>query len=377
VNKYYLEGELIHEISTISYNVYLEDNQYVSEINKISSKDEYDFHLNNSFIQQLNFFKNFNNIDSVYFDNDFLIIATCSKSHIIKFVFDLTNVKINDKITEIIDYMIEKTAKNNGYIVSKYIPYLLKSITMKNVPIVYNEEIDNIKTFFDEVYDNINKEKKGKDIETFYSKKEAFKYSSILSIITAISSGKASIGLSLFILYNISTYLSCKLGDLLVNSYGFNKYIDFCNKVLDGDIELYGELTEALASEFNKRHLIDNFVIDQLDSNEYKLINSSFVVGLFRDLTILNCLNDYFDTSIKIKLLNLGYEYLLYHSNISINDNIIEKLFTKRLNDIEKSIVIPNNIDNISELEMNFVNNNTFEKNNQKVLTPIIFTNNY
>ena len=30
----------------------------------------------------------------------------------IKFVFDLTNIKINDKITEIIDYMIEKIAKN-------------------------------------------------------------------------------------------------------------------------------------------------------------------------------------------------------------------------------------------------------------------------
>jgi len=43
--------------------------------------------------------------------------------------------------------MIEKTSKNNGYIISKYIPYLLKSITMKNVPIVYNEEIDNIKNF--------------------------------------------------------------------------------------------------------------------------------------------------------------------------------------------------------------------------------------
>ncbi len=62
-----------------------------------------------------------------------------------------------------------------------------------------------------------------------------------------------------------------------------------------------------------------------------------------------------------------SYDYGYY------NDSIVEDLFRKRLNDIEKTILFPLEIDNIlSKSDADLINANTIDVGNQKVLTPIL-----
>ena len=63
----------------------------------------------------------------------------------------------------------------------------------------------------------------------------------------------------------------------------------------------------------------------------------------------------------------------MYQSNTTDNDSIVEDLFRKRLNDIEKTIVFPLEIDNIlSKSDADLIKANTIDVGNQKVLTPIL-----
>ena len=133
-------------------------------------------------------------------------------------------------------------------------------------------------------------------------------------------------------------------------------------------------MTETLATEFYKRDIADYGVNSSLIDNEDNTsLKSSFELGLFRDLTILNSIDSQANATKILNLLNLGYEYLMYQSNTTDNDSIVEDLFRKRLNDIEKTIVFPLEIDNIlSKSDADLIKANTIDVGNQKVLTPIL-----
>ena len=166
----------------------------------------------------------------------------------------------------------------------------------------------------------------------------------------------------------------CKLGDFLINSYQLDNYIDLCRKVQKGDTIVIEELTETLATEFFKKDIMDNvFVSSQIDNEDSASLKSSFELGLFRDLTILNSIDSQSNAEKILNLLNLGYEYLMYHSTITDHDIIIEDFFRKRLNDIEKTISFPVEINNdLSKSDADLIDANTIDAGKQKILIPIL-----
>ena len=250
---------------------------------------------------------------------------------------------------------------------------------MKNCSLINKEEIDDIMNY----YNNLYKTYSDRDIvtlvkgitiyhpllflffvEPFFAVIFCFLSFSILDFEDLI----------LFVKIHFSLFLPIKLYDSLINSYQIDDYVDLCRKVQEGDTKLIEVLTETLATEFYKRDIADYRVnSSQIDNEDNTSLKSSFELGLFRDLTILNSIDSQANATKILNLLNLGYEYLMYQSNTTDHDSIVEDLFRKRLNDIEKTIVFPLEIDNIlPKSDANLINANTIDVGKQKILTPIL-----
>ena len=356
MNKNFLEDELNYRSFIETYNVSLKDGKLI--VDMYSNTNE--FYINHclhdqDFLEFLDSLKRLDFINSIYFDNVFLVIVTSSLPSITKYIFDLRNIELKDDVINFIKSIEEKISNKNEKLISKYIPYISESIKGINVPLIKNGEINDLKDYYDTVYNTIRDKKKakGENIESFYSIKKAFYHSTVFSIPYIFVHSSVTSLIKFWIVFNASMFSFCKLGDLLVNSYQFDNYIDLCRKVQEGDTKLIEELTETLATEFFKKDIMD--------------------LGLFRDLTILNSIDSQANAEKILNLLNLGYEYLLYHSNITNHDIIIEDFFRKRLNDIEKTISFPVEINNdLSNSDLDLINANTIDVGKQKILIPIL-----
>ena len=374
-----LKKALKHTIYTRSYNVYLEDNHFIAKSYDYGYYNDMNSNYEGDFLSSLNDLDTDNDINSIYFDNDFLVIVLFNKPSITKCIFDLRDVELPNEIINTINSFKENISNKNDSNISKYIPYIFNSINMKNCSLINKEEIDDIMNY----YNNLYKTYSDRDIvtlvkgitiyhpllflffvEPFFAVIFCFLSFSILDFEDLI----------LFVKIHFSLFLPIKLYDSLINSYQIDDYVDLCRKVQEGDTKLIEVLTETLATEFYKRDIADYRVnSSQIDNEDNTSLKSSFELGLFRDLTILNSIDSQANATKILNLLNLGYEYLMYQSNTTDHDSIVEDLFRKRLNDIEKTIVFPLEIDNIlPKSDANLINANTIDVGKQKILTPIL-----
>ena len=376
MNKIFLKDELNYRGFIETYNVSLKDGKLISDIYNTNEFYNNHFKDNQDFLKFLDSLKGLDFINSIYFDNEFLVIVTSSLPSITKYIFDLRNIELNDDVISSIKSIEEKISNKNEKLISKYIPYISKSIKGINVPLIKNGEINDLKDYYNTVYNTIRDKKKvkGENIESFYSIKRALFYSGVFSIPYIFAHSGVTSLIRFWIEYNAIMFSICKLGDFLINSYQLDNYIDLCRKVQKGDTIIIEELTETLATEFYRKDIVDSVsVSSQIDNEDSASLKSSFELGLFRDLTILNSIDSQANAEKILNLLNLGYEYLMYQSNTTDHDIIIEDLFRKRLNNIEKTIVFPLEIDNIlPKSDANLINANTIDVGNQKILTPIL-----
>lgn len=381
-----LKKALKHTIYTRSYNVYLEDNHFIAKSYDYGYYNDMNSNYDGDYLSSLNDLDADNDINSIYFDNDFLVIVLFNKPSITKCIFDLRDVELPNEIINKINSFNENISNKNDSNISKYIPYIFNSINMKNCSLINKEEIDDIMNY----YNNLYKTYSDRDIVTLV--KGITIYRPILflffvgplittffcfyclSLFNTIKDDGLTKDFILFVKIHFSLFLPIKLYDSLINSYQFDDYVDLCRKVQEGDTILIEELTETLATEFYKRDIADYGVnSSQIDNEDNTSLKSSFELGLFRDLTILNSIDSQANATKILNLLNLGYEYLMYQSNNTDNDSIVEDLFRKRLNDIEKTIVFPLEIDNIlSKPDADLIKANTIDVGNQKILTPIL-----
>ena len=377
MNKFYLEDELNYRGFIVTYNVSLKDGKLVADIYS-STKEFYNIYSlpNQDSLIFPDFLKKLDYINSIYFDNEFLVIVTSSLPSITKYIFDLRNIELNDDVISSIKSIEEKISNKNENLISKYIHYICKSIKGINVPLIKNGEINDLKDYYNTVYNTIRDKKKEKreNIESFYSIKRALFYSSIFSIPYIFVHTNVTSLIRFLIEYNAIMFSFCKLGDFLINSYQLDNYIDLCRKVQKGDTKTIEELTETLATEFYRKDIVDSVsVSSQIDNEDSSSLKSSFELGLFRDLTILNSIDSQANAEKILNLLNLGYEYLMYQSNIRDHDIIIEDFFRKRLNDIEKTISFPIEINNdLSYSDLDLINANTVDNGKKKILIPIL-----
>ena len=377
MNKIFLKNELKYRGFIETYNVSLKDGKLIADIYN-NTKEFYNNHSlhNQDFLKFLDSLKRLDFINSIYFDNEFLVVVTSSLPSITKYIFDLRNIELNDDVISSIKSIEEIISNKNEHLISKYIPYLSKSIKGINVPLIKNGEINDLKDYYNTVYNTIRDKKKvkGENIESYYSIKKAFFYSGVFSIPCIFPHPSITSLIRFWIEYNAIMFSICKLGDFLINSYQLDNYIDLCRKVQKGDTTIIEELTETLATEFYRKDIVDSVsVSSQIDNEDSASLKSSFELGLFRDLTILNSIDSQANAEKILNLLNLGYEYLMYQSNTPDHDIIIEDFFRKRLNDIEKTISFPIEINNgLSKSDADLIKANTIDVGKQKILIPIL-----
>ena len=163
MNKIFLEDELNYRGFIETYNVSLKDGKLIADIYS-NTNEFYNNHClhNQDFLSFLDTLKSLSFINSIYFDNEFLVIVTSSLPSITKYIFDLRNIELNDDVISFIKSIEEKISNKNENLISKYIPYISKSIKGINVPLIKNGEINDLKDYYDTVYNTIRDKKKVK-----------------------------------------------------------------------------------------------------------------------------------------------------------------------------------------------------------------------
>ena len=380
MKKSILKKLLKHTMYIKTYNVYLENDKLIANSNKYGYYNDNKSVNDGDFLSLISNLETYDDINTIYFDNEFLVLVFFNKPSITKCIFDLRNFELDNEVIEKINFFKETVTNKNDFNLSKYIPYLFNSLNMENCSLINKDETDDIKNYCNNIYEKYCANNYINTEFVLIKHPVLFGYMAFSLFINLYFRYYLDEDLTSIILFQMikiyyTGFFSIKLYDFLTyNSYHLDHYIDLCRKVQEGDTILIEELTETLATEFYKRDIADYGVnSSQIDNEDNTSLKSSFELGLFRDLTILNSIDSQANATKILNLLNLGYEYLMYQSNTTDNDSIVEDLFRKRLNDIEKTIVFALEIDNIlSKSDADLIKANTIDVGNQKVLTPIL-----
>ena len=147
-----LKKALKHTIYTRSYNVYLEDNHFIAKSYDYGYYNDMNSNYEGDFLSSLNDLDADNDINSIYFDNEFLVIVLFNKPSITKCIFDLRDVELPNEIINTINSFKENISNKNDSNISKYIPYIFNSINMKNCSLINKEETDDIMNYYNNLY---------------------------------------------------------------------------------------------------------------------------------------------------------------------------------------------------------------------------------